>query len=238
MIGVKCCADRRAVRLRSRIAKTFSAFVYLAGGLLCSQLWGLELPGGFTVLENFEQQDTHQFPSKWRSRNDDAKKIYRIESESGNRFLRAHAANQAVQIGLEHIFDPQQQRRLTWRWRVHQLPTGADERDGQRHDAAAQVYVVFDNQYWPRVIKYIWSASLPIGTRFANPLYSRGKVVVLRNGQSDKTKWYEEGVNFYDDYQRLFNDKPGKVQGIGVLTSSDATKSLAIADYDDFVLLP
>jgi hypothetical protein len=105
MIGVKCCADRRAVRLRSRIAKTFSAFVYLAGGLLCSQLWGLELPG-FTVLENFEQQDTYQFPSKWRSRNDDAKKIYRIESESGNRFLRAHAANQAVQIGLEHIFDP------------------------------------------------------------------------------------------------------------------------------------
>jgi Protein of unknown function (DUF3047) len=98
--------------------------------------------------------------------------------------------------------------------------------------------VIFDNQYWPRVIKYIWSASLPIGTRFANPLYSRGKVVVLRNGQSDKIKWHEEDVNFYDDYQRLFNDRPGKVQGIGVLTSSDATQSLAIADYDDFVLLP
>jgi hypothetical protein len=27
-------------------------------------------------------------------------------------------------------------------------------------------------------------------------------------------------------------------QGIGILTSSDATKTVAAADYDDFVLLP
>jgi homospermidine synthase len=36
----------------------------------------------------------------------------------------------------------------------------------------------------------------------------------------------------------LFGEEPGKVQGIAILSSSDLTKSLAIADYDDFILLP
>jgi hypothetical protein len=51
-------------------------------------------------------------------------------------------------------------------------------------------------------------------------------------------QWLEETVNFYVDYKALFDDEPGRIQGIGILTSSDATKSLAIADYDDFTLLP
>jgi len=216
-----------------------SVFVCLTGGLLFSLiLWGAELPDDFTVLENFEQHGNNKFPAKWRSRNDDARKIYRIESESGDQFLRAHAVNQAVQIALEHIFDPQQQRRLTWRWRVRQLPIGADERNAERHDAAAQVYVIFDNQYWPRIIKYTWSSSLPIGMRFIHPLYSRGRVVVLRSGESDKMTWHDESVNFVEDYKKFFGTQPGKVQGIGILTSSDSTKSVATADYDDFVLQP
>src|SRR5262245_60269189 len=79
-----------------------------------------------TVLENFEQAGSDGFPAKWRMSNEKAKKVYRIESEKSNRFLRARANNQAVQIGLEHIFDPTNQPRLKWRWRVHQLANGAD----------------------------------------------------------------------------------------------------------------
>jgi len=202
--------------------------------LLCSAV----VASGFTVLENFEAYSNEAFPSKWRCRSDEARKIYRVESEGGNRFLRAYADKQAFQIGLEHIFDPRQQRRLTWRWRVRKLPQGADERDANKHDSAAQVYVVFDNQYWPRILKYIWSSELPAGTHFTNPLYSRGQVIVLRNGQSQKDRWFEEEVNFYEDYRRLFAAEPGKVQGIGILTSSDSTQSVASADYDDFTLLP
>ena len=201
-------------------------------------LSGDEWVHAFTVLENFEEYGANSFPSKWRSRSDEGRNVYRIDTENGNRFLRADADKQGVQIGLEHRFDPKQQRRLTWRWRVRKLPVGADERSAEKHDAAAQVYVVFDNQFWPRVIKYVWSASLPVGTSLTNPLYGRGRVVVLRNGQSDKNKWYDEEVNFLDDYRKFFGAEPGKVQGIGILTSSDATKTVAAADYDDFVLLP
>jgi hypothetical protein len=83
---------------------------------------------------------------------------------------------------------------------------------GETHDAAAQVYVVFDNQYLPRVVKYIWSAALPTGTSFTNPLYGRGRVVVLRSGSSRKGEWHQETINFYHDYKELFGEAPGQVQ--------------------------
>jgi hypothetical protein len=193
---------------------------------------------GFTVLDNFEHYGTNPFPTKWRARSDEARKIYRIGAENDNRFLRAHADKVALHIGLEHEFEPKRQQRLSWRWRVVAFPQGADERRADKHDAAAQVYVVFDSRYVPRVIKYVWSGSLPIGARFINPLYSRGRVIILRNGPSESGTWHQEEVNFYDDYRKLFGEEPGNVLGIGVLTSSDATKSLAGADYDDFILLP
>jgi hypothetical protein len=210
----------------------------LSACILTLSLFSVDSTWAATVLENFEQYGNNGFPSKWRASNDDAKAIYRIESESGNHFLRARADNKAVQIGLEHIFDPKNQPRLKWRWRVSQMPPGADERVSGKHDAAAQVYIIFDNQVWPRVVKYTWSSSLPVGTQFTSPLYSRNKGIVRRSEQPDPKRWYEEEVNFLEDFKRLFGDEPGKVQGIAILTSSDATKTTAGADYDDFVLLP
>ena len=150
-------------------------------------------------MDNFEQYSEGVFPAKWRGKNSDAQNIYRIESERGNRFLHAQSNNQGVQLALERIVDPIDLRRLASRRRVHTFPNGADERIGAKHDAAAQVYVIFDNQYWPRVIKYVWSAALPAGSRFNNPLYNRGHVVILRSGPADKNQWFNEEINFYDD---------------------------------------
>jgi Protein of unknown function (DUF3047) len=202
-----------------------------------NDLWAFLSALGYLSLKDFEGYPVQSFPGKWRRRSEAARKIYRVKSENGNHFLHAYADMQAVQIGLEHLFDPAKFRRLRWRWRVHALPQGADERRAERHDAAAQVYVVFDNQYLPRVIKYIWSAALPKGTSFTNPLYGRGRVVVLRSGSSRKGEWHQETINFYDDYKELFGQAPGQVQGIGILSSSDSTGSVVIADYDDFTLL-
>ncbi len=168
--------------------------IYFAGFVRC------RYRRGFPRVGNFEAYAPGTFPSKWRRRSDEGLKIYRVESENGNRFRRAYADKQAVQIGLEYVFDPNEQRRLTWRWRVRQLPLGSDERNPEKHNAAAQAYIIFDNQYWPRIIKYMWSATLPVNLRFTNPLYGRGRVIVQRSGLTEKAKWHEEEVNFYQDY--------------------------------------
>lgn len=190
------------------------------------------------TLENFESYSSGSFPEKWRARNNDARKIYKVDAESGNRFLRARAEKQAIQIGLEHSFEPKLQRQLAWRWRAREFPTGADERLADKHDTVAQVYVIFDNQVLPRIIKYMWSGVVPLGSRFTHPLYSRGRVVILRSGGADPSQWIEEKINFYEDYKKFYGSEPGKVQGIALMTSSDSTKSVAGADYDDFALLP
>jgi hypothetical protein len=220
---------------KQRLACQRLLIVAVALCAAATRVWSAE-SGGFTVAETFEHYGDGQFPARWQSKRSEARTIYRIVSENGNQFLRARAEKQAAHIGLE--LDAKSHRQLQWRWRVYALPHGADERDPEKHDAAAQVYIVFDNRYWPRVIKYIWSAALPSGTRFTNPLYNRGRVVVLRKGVQEQHKWHDEIVNFHDDYKSFFGAAPSRLQGIGILSSSDATKTLVIADYDDFVLLP
>ena len=89
----------------------------------------------------------------------------------------------------------------------------------------------------PRAIKYVWSSSLPVGTRIKSPVYWRSYTVVLQSGDTHIGKWQQEVVNFYQDYKDIFGEEPGQVVGIAILTDSDSTNSVAEADYDDFSLL-
>lgn len=192
--------------------------------------------------ETFEQEAIGAFPSRWgvRGDEDEARTIYKVmeEEEVGNRFLRASAERQDIQIGLTKKFGPEQYPLLRWRWRVTRLPTGGDERAKRTNDSAAAVYVVFDSRIIPRAIKYVWSTTLPVGSKFDSPTYWRARVVVLQSGPPDSPAWRQETVNFYEDYQELFGFAPGQVQGVAILTDSDVTKSSAQADYDDLRILP
>ena len=192
------------------------------------------------TLETFEADPLKGFPVHWESRGDkdEAKKIYWIEQEEGNKFLHARAGKHAIQIGLARVVAPQQFPQLRWRWRAKQLPSGSDERTAATYYSAAGVYVIFDSRIVPRILKYVWSATLPVGSRLQNPFYSRGQTIVLESGSSALGQWQQETVNFYQDYKDCFAREPDEVLGIGLLTSADLTKSEAVADYDDFTLLP
>src|SRR5581483_11687904 len=194
-------------------------------------------PSKLLPLETFEAYAPLTFPALWKVRGNqkEAQTIYRVMEEGGNRFLHAHANQQAIQIGLVWGFSPQEFPRLSWRWRVSQLPPGGDERRKETHDSAAGVYVIFDNPIFPRIIKYVWSSTVPVGTRLQNPLYWRAQMVVVESGSACLGEWKPETVNFYQDYKTLFGAEPGKVLGIGLMTSSSFTKSVAVADYDDFL---
>lgn len=197
------------------------------------------LPGAIH-LENFEEYPLQIFPTRWQVRTDRdaASRIYQVQEVDGNRFLHAKTQDKSIQIGLTYPFTPQKLTRLRWRWRVSRLPLGGDERKAATFDSAAGVYVLFDSRLAPRVVKYVWSATVPVGSRLQNPIYWRGKTVVLQSGATALNEWKEETVNLYDDYKTLFDGEPGEALGIALLSSADGTKSAAEADYDDFVLLP
>jgi DUF3047 family protein len=190
-------------------------------------------------LANFDTDQPSAFPQRWKARGSEeiARAVYQVAEENGNRFLHARAEKQDVQIGITRSFRPKEFPVLQWRWRAKQLPAGGNEQATDTNDSAAGVYVVFDSTVIPRAIKYVWSSTLPVGTRLTSPVYWRSKTVVLESGPGQVNEWKLETVNFYSDYKELFGEEPGEVQGIAILTDSDRTKSVAEADYDDFTLL-
>ena len=84
---------------RIRTAAIFCLTVACVAGLRPTPFAGEIAPQGH-VLEDFEGYALHTFPPKWRVHTDEARKIYRIETENDNRFLHAHAEKQSVLIGL------------------------------------------------------------------------------------------------------------------------------------------
>src|SRR3979409_1962106 len=78
----------------------------------------LAAPTGWVVpLESFDQSPLLAFPEQWKARGDkdQARQIYRVAEEHGNRFLHAHAEQQAIQIGIEQVFQPREFPLLRWR---------------------------------------------------------------------------------------------------------------------------
>jgi hypothetical protein len=197
---------------------------------------------GTLVLDDFDNEPAAHFPNGWKSRGDEAEaaRIYQVMAENGDQFLHAAAQAESVQIGLPVSFRLEEYPLLSWRWRVAELPAGADEREAATNDSAAGVYVVFKGGLGgllPRAIKYVWSAREPRGTALPSPRYPNAKILVLESGADDRGAWKVETVNVAEDYRRLFHAEPPEPQGIAVLTDADNTKSRAVADYDDFRVL-
>ena len=217
------------------IGRTLAALYLMTG-----TVWGetVTMPSSSFSLESFETSPLLMFPPHWQARYDSAAAhhIYRVAEENGNRFLHTYADSSGIEVGLVHVFRAQHTPLLRWRWRVHQLPSGANERIAATNDSAAGVWVIFDNRVLPRALKYVWSTTQPVGAQITNPQYWRAKTIVLRSGSDHLGSWQTEMVNIYQDYKALFGEEPGEVQGIAVKTSSDSTKSIAVADYDDFTL--
>src|SRR5713101_2903362 len=157
------------------------------------------------AVETFETDPLLAFPQGWSALKDaqEAQGIYRVAEEDGNRFLRAHAEKQGIVIFLAYAFQPKTFPFLRWRWRATQLPPGGDERVKKTNDSAAGVYILYDSRIIPRAVKYVWSTTLPVGTRATNPNYWRAKTVVLRTGPADLGLWQQETVNLYQDYKEL-----------------------------------
>src|SRR5699024_7588208 len=102
---------------------------------------------------------------------------YRVRQEGGNKFLRYSG------IDAMHMNIPLQNRDhdniyginvyktpvLSWKWRVFNLPEGANIKNDGTNDAAASIYIVWDLGHVlfkkvPKTVRYVWGTSLPAGT--------------------------------------------------------------------------
>ena len=205
-------------------------------------------PDSIHYLESFDYpEQVDNFPANWDGKQSGWRNAswpevyYRVrEEEGGNLYLAAETRDAAIDAGRKADINLRIYNKVRWRWRVWDLPEGGNEENKNTNDSGAAVRLVFYGGLRPRMLKYVWSSTLPAGTRTESAGNSKIKVIVLQSGPERTGEWVWEEVNAYDDYKTLFGGEPRPVRFLGVISDANNTKSQAKADYDDFsfIMIP
>ena len=220
---------------------------------------------GGLMVEDFESDSLGQLPFNWFEQRgvnrpylytEEIKKDYFYQiieegysKDEVNKFLRFHG------VIAKHLNFPLHQVTnlnlndtpiLSWKWRVWDVPDGADEGNNKLNDTAASIYIVFKIKKMalvkevPQSIRYTWSSSLPVGTEIST-FFGNQKIIVVGTEQTNKPigEWLLFSRNLKDDYERLFEEKmPSTPLAILILSDGDSTNDVTKADYDDIGFYP
>ena len=167
------------------------------------------------LIEDFRNPDERGFPQGWGAQRSvvTAHETYMIQEEDGSSFLRAKKANQRVYT-KQMTWDPKQHPVLVWRWRLLAVP------DGEEFIAAIYPSLDTDLMFIPVNTKYVWSATLPVGSIKEGGMFSSTEMVI-RSGTEPIGEWVEERVNVYEDFLKIHNHEPAALAwGISLLGGS------------------
>ena len=163
--------------------------------------------------------------------------IYVIEKDQTLSYVRAKSQSAASALYYKVKLNIDKHPVIYWKWRVDEFPERSlPERieDIREEDFAARVYVIFPAPFFTKskVIEYIWSETIPEGTSGVSGYSKNIKILVLEKGEADD--WRFEKRNIYEDYIRLFGERPRlNVGAIAFMTDADSTNTSADAVYDD-----
>lgn len=198
---------------------------------------------GSVVLEDFEANEVNQLPMgwSWKDKDDKKNKPYRVREEHGNRYLEARDHGESVILGKDIKWNLKEYPYVSFRWRVHKIPEGADERYNKSVDSAAGIYFVYRKKMGliPESVKYVWSSTLPVGSAMKRNGVGRPWMVVAESGKERLGEWRTYVFNAYEAYKATFGgNPPNRPIGVGVLSDANSMRrvnpdAVAYADYDD-----
>ncbi len=171
--------------------------------------------GNSILIEDFRNPDERGFPQGWGAQRSTvtAHETYMIQQEDGVSFLRAKKASQRVYT-KQMTWDPKTHPMLVWRWRLQTIP------EGEEFIAAIYPSLDTDLLFIPVNTKYIWSATLPVGSIKEGGMFSSTEIVI-RSGAETLGEWVEERVNVYEDFLKIHNHEPAPLAwGISLLGGS------------------
>lgn len=182
---------------------------------------------------------------------------YKIVQEEGTPILQAQSESSASGLLQEVSIDPIVKRYISWRWKAPQLIAGADNSRANADDSPVRVVIAFDGDkkkfdFEDRAmadmvrlfsgrempyatLMYIWENKLPVGTVLENAHSSRAKMIVAESGSSRIGQWLTMTRNVLEDYRKAFDEEPGKIISVGVMTDTNATGSKVKAYYGDIL---
>ena len=182
---------------------------------------------------------------------------YQLVSQDGRTVVKASANASASGLVYPIEVNPKSYPLLSWRWKVNELITGADNNQKQAEDSPVRVVVSFegdidklsmdDRLFFDNIrlftgqqlpyatLMYIWENRAPKGSVIANRHTSRVKMIVAESGRDKLGNWQEVTRNLLEDYKRAFGEEPGRITAIGIMTDTDNTGENIHAFYGDIV---
>ena len=217
------------------------------------------IPPAITRFSDASQGET--LPGGWRAWSLGRFKKptdYRLESKDGRTVVRAFADASASGLLHDLDVDPRQHPWLHWRWKVEQLIHSADNTQRHTEDSPVRLVITFagdhskldfsDRLFATQVrlltgqelpyatLMYIWENRAERGQVIANRYTSRIRMVVAESGREKLGQWWEESRNVLEDYRRAFDEEPGRITSIGLMTDTDNTGEQVHAWYGDIQL--
>ena len=80
-------------------------------------------------------------------------------------------------------------------------------------------------------LMYVWCNTRAPGSVIVNPRTDRIRKIVVESGAKNLNQWLDYDRNIRADFEKAFGEPPGALVGIGIMTDTDNTHSMAKAWY-------
>jgi hypothetical protein len=185
---------------------------------------------------------------------------YTLVDSDGRTVVHAQADASASGLVQKLDIDPREFPLLAWQWKTMSLIKHADNHTKNFEDSPVRVVVTFagdldslsfdDRVFFDNVraltrqqmpyatLMYIWENRAPVNAVLPNQHTSRIKMVVAASGEQSVGRWQAQLRNIYEDYKRAFNEEPGRITSIAVMSDTDNTGESVEAYYGDISFRP
>lgn len=172
----------------------------------------------------------------------------------------AQASSSASMLRHRVRVEPGDLGRIRFSWNVPQLIDRADMALSDSDDSPVRIVMAFEGDRSRFSLKnamlselshaitgeplpyatlmYVWCNKRPTGTVIVNPRTDRIRQMVVESGPRGLSHWHAYERNIRADFERAFGEPPGALVGVGIMTDTDNTRSLARAMYGQVDLMP
>lgn len=160
--------------------------------------------------------------------------LFRLDQQT---VLKAVSENAASGLVKKIRVDLQQTPYLNWRWRTESRLEGMNERQKSGDDYVARIYVVVSGGlfFWRTLaLNYVWSSNQVKGESWPNAFAGDNAIMLaVRSGEDDRSTWYRERRNVYEDMKRFHGKEIRFIDAIAVMTDTDNSHSRSVTYYGD-----
>lgn len=192
----------------------------------------------------------HEFPGKRPTR-------YEFMDQAGQTVVLASADSSMSVLRNKLRVQPEDLRQLQFSWRVPNLIEQANLSQRDKADSPVRLVLAFEGDRSTFSMKnamlselsqaltgepmpyatlmYVWCNTRAVGTVLPDPNTDRIRKIVVASGPAQLNQWLKFERNVHADFLQAFQEPPGALLSLALMTDTDNTRTKARAYYGPVV---